>query len=66
VARHDPRHLKPNASHLIGPAHVLLETQFGDFDCLGAIDGGRSYEDLIGVSIELKFEGRSVRVLPLI
>jgi hypothetical protein len=32
------------ASHLLGPGHILLETRFGDFDCLGAIDGSRSYE----------------------
>ena len=65
VARHDPRHLKPNATHLIGPGHVLLETRFGDFDCLGAIDSGRTYEDLIGASVELEFEGRCLHVLPL-
>lgn len=42
IARHDPRRLRPNETHLIGPGHVLLETRFGDFDCLGAIDGGRA------------------------
>ena len=47
VARGDPRRLKPNETHLIGPGHIWLETRFGDFDCLGAIDGGRSYEDLL-------------------
>src|SRR5205814_2213890 len=65
IARNDPRHLKPNATHLIGPGHVLMETRFGDFDCLGAIDGGRSYEDLLTLSVLLDFEGRAVRTLPL-
>ena len=51
IARHDSRRLSPNETHLIGPGHVLLETRFGDFDCLGAIDGGRAYEDLLDSSI---------------
>ena len=42
VARGDNHRIRPNASHLIGPGHILLETRFGDFDCLGAIDGSRS------------------------
>jgi len=65
VARHDPRHLEPDATHLIGPGHVLLQTRYGDFDCLGAIDGGRSYEDLLGQSVLVDFEGRALRLLSL-
>ena len=65
VARHDPRRLRPDASHLIGPGHVLTETRFGDFDCLGAIDGGRGYEDLLGASVSVEFEGRPLRLLSL-
>jgi hypothetical protein len=42
-----------------------METRFGDFDCLGAIDGGRSYEDLLDSSVLLDFEGRPLRVLSL-
>lgn len=30
VARHDDRKLKPHASHLIGPGHILLGTDNGD------------------------------------
>ena len=65
IARRDPRRLTPNETHLIGPGHVLLETKFGDFDCLGAIDGGRAYEDLIDSSILIDFENRPVRLLSL-
>jgi hypothetical protein len=65
VARHDPRRLQPDATHLIGPGHVLTETKFGDFDCLGAIDGGRSYEDLLGASVVVDFEGRPLWLLLL-
>lgn len=65
VARGDSRRLRPNASHLLGPGHILLETRFGDFDCLGAIDGGRSYEDLLEASVELELDGRQLRVIGL-
>jgi hypothetical protein len=65
VARNDPRRLRPNETHLLGPGHVLLRTRFGDFDCLGTIDEGRSYEDLLPVSVPLEFEGRTLRFLSL-
>ena len=65
VARHDPRRLRPDATHLIGPGHVLMETKFGDFDSLGAIDGGRSFEDLLDASVVVDFEGRPLRILAL-
>jgi hypothetical protein len=65
VARHDPRNLKPNSTHLIGPGHVLMTTRFGDFDCLGTIDGGRTYDDLLNATIRLDFEGRPIQLLEL-
>ena len=65
VARADPRRLRTNATHLIGPDHVLMETRFGEFDCLGAIDGGRDYEDLLETSIAVDFDGRELRMLSL-
>lgn len=65
LARNDPRRLRPNETHLIGPGHILLETRFGDLDCLGSIDGTRTYEDLLAGSLTLDFEGRSLRVLSL-
>jgi hypothetical protein len=65
IARQDPRHLQPNATHLLGPGHILMETRFGDFDCLGAIDGGRTYEDLLDASLLMDFEGRRLRILGL-
>ena len=43
----------------------MTETRFGDFDCLGAIDGGRGYEDLLGASVSVEFEGRPLRLLSL-
>jgi hypothetical protein len=65
VARNDPRRLRPNQTHLLGPGHVLLRTRFGDFDCLGAIDSGRDYEDLLPATLTMEFEGRTFRFLQL-
>jgi hypothetical protein len=65
VARDDPRHLRPDATHLAGTGHVLMKTRFGDFGCLGAIDGGRDYDDLIDSTVSVEFEGRQVRLLSL-
>ncbi len=65
VARGDRRRVRAGAGHLLGPGHILLETRFGDFDCLGAIDGNRSYEDLLNSTTVVELDGRSIRVLDL-
>ncbi len=66
VYRHDPRKLRPQQSHLMGPGHQLLATTLGDLDCLGAIDEGKGYEDLIGHSVAMTLSGaREINVLGL-
>jgi hypothetical protein len=66
VYRGDPRNLSPTESHLMGPGHQLLTTVFGDLDCLGSVDSGKSYEDLVTFSKELVLgENATVRVLEL-
>jgi hypothetical protein len=65
VARGDARRLRAGASHLMGPGHILLSTTFGDFDCLGAIDGARGYDELLARSREIELDGRPMRVLAL-
>jgi hypothetical protein len=66
VYRHDPRRLRPGESQLIGPGHQLLTTSLGDLDCLGAIDRDRGYEQLLGLTVEMRLgAGLTVRVLSL-
>ena len=66
VYRHDPRQLRPAESHLAGPGHQLLSTTHGDLDCLGAIDQGRGYEELVEQTVEMNLAGGlRVRVLSL-
>ena len=66
VYRHDPRQLRPEESHLSGPGHQLLVTRYGDLDCLGTIDEGRGYEELMPHTVEMRLSGgAAVRVLSL-
>ena len=66
VARHDPRRLPPQESHLLGPGHLLLATRCGDLDCLGTIDEGKGYEELLPQTVAMRLtEELSVRVLTL-
>ena len=66
VYRHDTRRIAPGESHLLGPAHQLLESSLGDIDCLGEIDGGKTYEDLIDKTVHLNLGGeRAIAVLDL-
>jgi hypothetical protein len=66
VHRHDPRGLRPQESHLASAGHQLLTTTHGDLDCLGAIGDGKSYDDLLPETIEMRLStGAPVRVLSL-
>ncbi len=66
IYRHDPRRLRPDASHLMSPGHQLLVTTHGDLDCLGAVGGARGYEDLLDRAPELDVgDGLAVRVIDL-
>jgi hypothetical protein len=60
------RRLTPSAADLAGPGHHLLMTRAGPLDLLGAVVGGRSYEELIGRAIPIQLApGKSIRVLDL-
>ena len=66
VYRHDPRRLRPQESHLVGPGHQLLATTHGDLDCRGEIGEGIGYEELLRRTVEMKLSsGETVRVLSL-
>jgi hypothetical protein len=66
VTRYDERKLMPGPSHLLGPGHQLLSTDHGDLDCLGAVDDGVSYEDLLPFTTTILLnDGLSIQVLGL-
>jgi hypothetical protein len=60
------RRLRPDASHLTSPGHQLLITRYGPFDLLGMIGKGRTYFDLLPLTVEMEVRGGvRVRVLSL-
>jgi hypothetical protein len=65
VFRQDPRRLRPNESHLIGPGHALLSTRFADLDVLGTIFADTVYDDLIADTVEMALDDVTIRVLHL-
>jgi hypothetical protein len=65
VYRNDPRMLRPNESHLLGPGNQLLQTGNLKLDVLGSIDWGGGYNDLVPDTEVLDVGGFAVRVLTL-
>jgi len=57
--------LRPTREALLGDGHHLLTTSLGPLDVLGAIEGGRGYEDLLSDSVVVEVEGQRVRVVRL-
>ena len=64
-ARHHPQKPAPNATHLQGDGHLLLETDYGSLDVLGSIDGGATYEDLVEHATPMDLDGHELLVLSL-
>lgn len=58
--------LVPDSAALLGPGHQLLETDKGALDLLGAIEGGKGYDELMSLSVPVSLGERELRVLPLV
>jgi hypothetical protein len=50
--------LPPDATALATTGHSLFMTDLGPLDCLGSIEGGRTYDDLLPLSVEVDLDGR--------
>jgi hypothetical protein len=59
------RRLPPSGASLLGPGHNLLVTDLGPLDCLGTIERGLDYEQLLERSVDVELEGRILRVARL-
>ena len=58
--------LRPRRAALLGPGHsLLLMTNLGPVDVLGATEKGGNFEELIGHAIEIDVRGSPVNVLGL-
>ena len=58
-------HLPPSRPGLLGAGHNLFMTDLGPLDVLGAIEGGRGYEELLPTAIDIPMGNQTVRVLGL-
>jgi hypothetical protein len=47
----------PDRKALATLGHSLFMTDLGPLDCLGAIEGGRGYDDLVPLSVEAEMDG---------
>ena len=62
---HPGKRLEPTREHLTSAGHQLLMTTWGPLDLLGTIEFGLGYEQLLADSVDIEFDGQSVRVLAL-
>ncbi len=65
VFRTDARRIRPNASHLMGPGHALLETRLGVLDSLGTIETDATYDTVFEDTFVLEIDGMMIRALEL-
>ena len=57
--------IRPDASHLKAPGHLLLQTRFGHLDLLGTIGAGRDYQYLRDHTVTGTIRGISFQMLDL-
>ena len=57
--------LRPTAEILAGVGHSFLQTKLGPLDVLGAIEGGRDYDELLPDCMPIDISGHVVQVLVL-
>ncbi len=57
--------LKPQASHLAGDGHFLLNTHAGPLDVLSTIGQGHSYQDLLPRTMLVTIESYTLHILKL-
>jgi hypothetical protein len=63
--RPDDKILHPKADDLRSSGHILLATDLGPLDVLGAIEHGWGFDELLEGSVEIEFRGFMMRVLSL-
>lgn len=61
----DNKIIEPKEQDISGTGHALFTTRLGPLDVLGAIEGEKTYEDLIAHTVNIAFRGHTIRVLDL-
>lgn len=63
--RPDNKILEAKKHDITGKGHALFTTKLGPLDVLAAIEGGKTYDDLIHQTVEIDFRGFTLHVLNL-
>lgn len=63
--RPDDKIILPKESDFFGLMHGLFTTRLGPLDVLAVIELGKTYEDLINHTVEIRFRGQPLHVLDL-
>lgn len=63
--RPDNKVIEPREEDLTGMGHALFKTRLGPLDVLTFIEEGKTYEELVKHTVEIKFRGHLIRVLDI-
>ncbi|WP_319407569.1 hypothetical protein [uncultured Desulfosarcina sp.] len=63
--RPDDKIIEPTEQDISGDGHALYSTRFGPLDVLAVIEQGKTYDNLLDYTVDVKFRGHSIKVLDL-
>jgi len=63
--RLDDKVIEPTEGDISGEGHALFSTQLGPLDVLAVIEEGKTYDDLLEHTVDIKFRGHTIKVLDL-
>ncbi|MEA1947509.1 MAG: hypothetical protein U9N83_09445, partial [Thermodesulfobacteriota bacterium] len=63
--RLDDKVIEPMERDISGEGHALFSTQLGPLYVLAVIEEGKTYDDLLEHTVDVKFRGHTIKVLDL-
>ena len=63
--RPDNKVIEPTKRDISGKGHALFSTRLGPLDVLAVIEEGKTYDDLLEHTVDVKFRGHTIKVLDL-
>ena len=63
--RLDDKVIEPTERDISGQGHALFSTRLGPLDVLAVIEEGKTYDDLLEHTVDVKFRGHTIKVLDL-
>jgi len=63
--RPDDKVIQPTEQDISGKGHALFTTRLGPLDVLAVIEEGKTYDDLLEHTVDVRFRGHTIKVLDL-